>query len=137
MVSNEHKIMSKLLNSTHLLIKKKENQMNLKKIRPLYRKSDVSTGNYVLLAIEGEDRYNGGESRWITINPNKPIDKVTRTNCILHKPKKIKTRAWFRVVGTRDGIIVKTKLGTDQIYLNNVLDFAESRSEMITKRDRS
>ena len=111
--------------------------MNLKKIKPLYRKSDVSTGNYVLLAIEGEDRYNGGESRWITINPNKPIDKVTRTNCILHKPKKIKTRAWFRVVGTRDGIIVKTKLGTDQIYLNNVLDFAESRSEMITKRDRS
>ena len=111
--------------------------MNFAKTRPLYRKSDISTGNYVLLAINNEDRYNGGESRWVTINPNKPIDKVTRNNCFLHRPKKIKTRGWFKVVGTRDGIMVKTQLSTDQIYLNNVLDLASSRSEMIAKRDNN
>ena len=115
--------------------------MNLKKIRPLYKKSDVSTGNYVLLAIEGEDRdwdyYENSKPRWITINPNKPIDKVARTNCMLHKIKKPKTRGWYKVMGTRDGFIVKTQLSTNQIYLNNVLDLADSRSEMIAKRDNN
>ena len=124
-----------------------------KKIRSKYKRSDIKTGDYVLLAIPGEDRMLNMdlESRWVIINPNKPYDKVSRTNCYLFKPNKPITRGWHQVTGTRDGIDIvsiakphrRSKPGNPKwdckhkanIYLNNILDLAKSRESMIEKRE--
>ena len=125
-----------------------------KRIKPnKYKMSDIKTGDYVLLAIPGEDRMLNMdlESRWVIINPNEPYDKVSRTNCYLFKPNKPITRGWYQVCGTRDGIEVvsiakphrRSKPGNPKwdckhkanIYLNNILDLAKSRESMIEKRE--
>ena len=136
--------------------------MSYKRIKSIYKKKDIRTGDYVLLAISDEDSFlksyqealdNGTDKRWAIINPNKPYDKITRTNCFIHIMKIPITRGWYQVTGTRDGIQVisiskphrRSKPRNPKweykhkanIYLNNILDIAKSREEMIAKREES
>jgi len=127
----------------------------MKKIKALFKMKDISTGDYVLLAIPDEEKiwqfYEGYNSqstdnRLRIINPLKPYNRQTGENCWIHRVAKPITRAFYQVVGIRDGVQVKSiqkghprskpSTFTDKftIYLNNILDVAKGRDEMIQKR---
>ena len=128
------------------------------KVRQTYTRTDISTGCYVLLAVPNEEKYHNEYRRFKALsvadrsrvlNPLKPVDIGQRTNCWIHKMQKPVTRGWFKVIGTRDGIMVKTiakahkrsKPNTNfkwsmQVRLNNIIDVAQTRDAMIAKRDR-
>ena len=126
-----------------------------KRIKSLFKMDSIRTGDYVLLAIKDGDRwwktydeYNAlpPSERLRILNPMKPYDRESHTNCWIHRVKKPITQAFYQVTGVRDGIQVKSiqkghprsksSTFTDRftIYLNNILDVAKGRDMMIQKR---
>ena len=138
--------------------KRRTINMGLKKLtKSLLRMADVKAGDYVLLAVDDEDRlwevYNGynalsPDKRLRVINPIKPYNRNAGENCWIHRVKKPITRGFHQVIGIRDGIQVKTiqkhhprsssgDVGsTFTVFLYNIIDIAKSRDEMIEKRNQ-
>ena len=126
-----------------------------KRIKSLFKMDSIRSGDYVLLAIKDGDRwwktydeYNAlpPSERLRILNPMKPYDRESHTNCWIHRVKKPITQAFYQVTGVRDGIQVKSiqkghprSKPSDTIYksvvcLYNILDLAKSRDDMIQKR---
>jgi len=127
------------------------------KVRQAFKRADVCTGNYVLLAVPNEASFQAEYARFKALsvadrvrvlNPLKTHDIGQRVNCVIHKMPKPITRGWFQVVGTRDGIMVKNIAKPHkrskannyhawemQVRLNNIIDVAPTREAMIAKRD--
>tara|TARA_R100001443_G_scaffold113624_1_gene128625 strand:- start:211 stop:492 length:282 start_codon:yes stop_codon:yes gene_type:complete len=89
---------------------------NLTRLKPnKYKSSEVSTGMYIKIQVADHEKF----------------------------PAKIPTESWMRVVGTRDGIKVrrypnpstKHQMPDLTINLNNIIDLADGRGDMIAKRD--
>ena len=127
--------------------------------RSRFNRVNVKVGSYVLLAVSDEDafwntynEYNAlSPDRRLRINnPMKPYNRQTGENCWIQRVKKPITRCFYQVIGLRDGIMVKsiqkghprangdTSYGSYKcnIYLNNILDIASGRDEMIEKRNQ-
>lgn len=130
--------------------------------RSLFTRADVKVGSYVLLAIPEEDAFwdnydefnaKSPDARLRIVNPLIPHDRLTGENCFIQRLKKPITRGFYQVVGIKDGIVVKTivkshprsKLGNNgydyqiwkyPINLNNILDLASGRDEMLLKRNQ-
>ena len=127
--------------------------------RSLFKRADVSVGSYVLLAVPEEDafwdNYNefnakSPDERLRIVNPLIPYDRLTGENCFIQRLKKPITRGFYQVIGVRDGFVVKViqkphprsnacafDVGYKYpINLNNILDLASGRDEMIQKRNQ-
>ena len=125
--------------------------------RSLFKRADVTVGSYVALAIPEEDKFwdnydefnaKPSDARLRIINPLIPYNRLTGENCYIQRLKKPITRGFYQVVGVRDGVVVKTiqkphprsngggfDVGcTYPINLNNILDLASGRDEMMQKR---
>ena len=119
--------------------------------------ADIKVGHYVVIAIPDEDErwahhdeYNAQppDKRLNIINPIRPHDRQTGENCYINRMSKPITRCFVQVVGVKDGVMVKviqkghprgsepSDLGSRLlINLNNILDKADTRDEMIVKRN--
>ena len=131
-----------------------------KKIKPIFKKKEVKVGNYVLLAIKEEmtlwksyQQFNAlsPDKRLRIIDPTSQYDRSESLNCYIARIKKPITRSYFKVVGIRDGIVVKsvgkghprskadlsydTGMFKFNIRLNNILEIVKDRDEMIVKRN--
>ena len=128
-----------------------------KRIKPQFKIREIKTGDYVLLAVSDEERwwktydeYNAlpPSERLRILNPMKPYDRESHTNCWIHRVSKPITQAFYQVTGVRDGIQVKSiqkghprskpsdTIDRSVVHLYNILDLAKSRDEMITKRSK-
>lgn len=127
------------------------------KVRQTYSRAEICTGYYVLLAVPQEHKYKAEYARFKALsvadrarvlNPLKPVNIGQRVNCFIHKMPKPITRGWFKVIGVRDGIVVKSISKPHkrskannfyawdmQVRLNNIIDVAHTREAMIAKRD--